>query len=65
MAAQDSCPDVGMLFLGFVFFFFVKDVLTKKELQKGKRKEVGKEKESLHTALPDGRYPSPGSFSEV
>jgi len=42
----------------------MKDVLTKKELQKGKIKKGG-ERDSFHAALPDGRYPSPGSFSEV
>lgn len=47
-----------------VFFFFRKDVPTKEELQKEKRKK-GRERESLHTAVPDGRHPNPGSFVEV
>lgn len=42
----------------------MEDVLTKEELHKGKRKKrEERERESL--ALPDGRYPSPGSFTEV
>lgn len=58
MAAPDSCLKAEMLyFWGLFFNFLLKDVLTKKALQKGTSKKAGwgreRETESLHRALPD------------
>lgn len=54
MAAPDSCLKAGMLYFWVLFFnFLLKDVLTKKELQKGRTKkaagggEVGGERVTL------------------
>lgn len=65
MANPDSCPGVGTLcFWVLVFFSFLgKMYRQRKSYRKGKEKKG--ERESLHTAVPDGRHPNPGSFVEV